>query len=197
MIDTDRTDYCDPHRAALRTGIVYRQLQEIAPGVDAVHVTPLTVESRRVAWVTLDGSDGWPLWVSREAHAAAYGLLRRLMPHIDWRAGARTYYAASGEVTDCASELPPELADTSSPTWPEMVHHVADGDGDDTVVLAIADLRAAITAEDDADGFEDDDPYAEMTNADVMSYSEMAEMDRDAEFAFDAAAEEWAEEDGQ
>lgn len=35
-----------------------------------------------------------------------------------------------------------------------------------------------------------DDPYAGMTNADVMSASELAEYDRDAEFALDAADEE-------
>lgn len=41
---------------------------------------------------------------------------------------------------------------------------------------------------------EPDDPYEGMTNADVMSGEEMAEYDRAAEFAMDAADEErWAE----
>ncbi len=42
---------------------------------------------------------------------------------------------------------------------------------------------------------EPDDPYEGMTNADVMSGEELAEYDRDAEFAQDAADEErWAAE---
>ncbi|MFF5142557.1 hypothetical protein ACFY6U_22980 [Streptomyces sp. NPDC013157] len=84
-------------RQLTRRSVIARQLEQIAPGTAAVQTH--AGEDGRAKWVVLAGADGRPVGADAEQHRAAYGLLRRLLPEVDWT-GARTYDVATGTVTD-------------------------------------------------------------------------------------------------
>ncbi|MGW0933163.1 hypothetical protein [Streptomyces sp. NPDC002644] len=102
-------------KAALRAGIIARQLDQIAPGTGRVTITPMTTEGRRRAWVTLEMADGTPVEnADRDAHRAALGLLRRAFPFAD-RSLPYVYDAARGELLDATPATPAGLRLDTAP----------------------------------------------------------------------------------
>lgn len=95
-----------------RTGVIARQLDQIAPGTARVRITPVHTdrdgEQRVAQWVALDDALGLPLTADRAAHRAALGLLRRAFPAADWTQ-PHAYDTATGELTLDAPALPEEL----------------------------------------------------------------------------------------
>jgi hypothetical protein len=94
-------------RHAQRTGVIARQLDQIAPGTVRVRIIPVTVDGRPRTWVVLDSATG-PVEADRDAHHAAYGLLRRMFPGEEWTR-AVTYDARTGYVTYDEPTAPAEL----------------------------------------------------------------------------------------
>ncbi|WP_243085325.1 hypothetical protein [Streptomyces sp. 891-h] len=107
---TNQTTDAEKHRA--RIGVIARQLDQIAPGTARVRTVPVTVElddeQRRKVWVSLDDALGHPISADRDAHRAARGLLRRMLPDADW-SRPHVYDAITGELTDDAPTMPEEL----------------------------------------------------------------------------------------
>ncbi|MGW7514816.1 hypothetical protein ACWGJ2_04410 [Streptomyces sp. NPDC054796] len=93
---------------AVRRDVIARQLDAIAPGTARVRTVPVQLDDRLVTWVTLADADGRPVAADRDAHRAARGLLRRLLPSADWT-GPLVYDAITGELSVDAPELPEEL----------------------------------------------------------------------------------------
>ncbi|AVH61400.1 hypothetical protein C4B68_24545 [Streptomyces dengpaensis] len=87
--------------------MIARQLDQIAPGTVLVRITPVTHDGRPRTWVTLDAATG-PVEADRDAHRAAYGLLRRMFPGSDWTR-AVLYDARTGYVTYDEPTAPAEL----------------------------------------------------------------------------------------
>ncbi|MET7450652.1 hypothetical protein ABZT03_01925 [Streptomyces sp. NPDC005574] len=87
-------------RQLTRRAVIARQLDQIAPGTAAVQTH--AGEDGRAKWVVLADADGRPVGADAEQHRAAYGLLRRLLPDVDW-SGPRTYSVATGAVTETES----------------------------------------------------------------------------------------------
>jgi hypothetical protein len=111
-------------RAALRTGVIARQLDLIARGTARVQITPMTVNGKRGTWVTLDAADGTPIeGADRTAHRAALGLLRRAFPFHD-RSLPYVYDAERGELLDATPATPAGLRLDTAPCaadLPDMV----------------------------------------------------------------------------
>lgn len=88
-------------RHAQRTGVIARQLEQIAPGTVRVRIVPVWKKHEGAAttrvWIVLDGTNG-PVGADREQHRAAYNLLRHLFPGADWTR-ALAYDAATGHLT--------------------------------------------------------------------------------------------------
>jgi len=84
-------------RQLTRRSVIARQLAQIAPGTATVQTH--ADEDGRAKWVVLADATGHPLGADAEQHRAAYGLLRRLLPDVDW-SGPRTYDVATGTVTE-------------------------------------------------------------------------------------------------
>jgi hypothetical protein len=101
----------DAERHAQRTGVIARQLDQIAPGTVRVRIVPVwtTREGARRArtWVVLDSANG-PAGADREQHTAAYNLLRHMFPGADWTR-ALTYDARTGQLTADKPCAPAEL----------------------------------------------------------------------------------------
>ncbi|APD18782.1 hypothetical protein SEA_RALEIGH_34 [Streptomyces phage Raleigh] len=94
------------------TGVLARQLDEIAPGTVRVRIVPVHTdrdgEQRVAMWVALDDALGLPLKADRLAHRAALGLLRRAFPAADWTR-PHAYDVATGELALDAPAMPEEL----------------------------------------------------------------------------------------
>ena len=84
-------------RQLTRRAVIARQLEQIAPGTAAVQTH--AGEHGRAKWVVLTDAAGAPVGADAEQHRAAYGLLRRLLPDVDWT-GPRTYDVATGAVME-------------------------------------------------------------------------------------------------
>lgn len=95
-----------------RTGVIARQLDQIAPGTARVRTVPVTTdrdgEQRVAMWVALDDALGLPLTADRAAHRAALGLLRRAFPAADWTR-PHAYDAATGDLALDEPAMPEEL----------------------------------------------------------------------------------------
>ncbi|MFD8216181.1 hypothetical protein ACFV2U_21145 [Streptomyces sp. NPDC059697] len=88
------------HRARrhlTRRTVIARQLAQIAPGTTTVRT--YAGEDGRAKWVVLADATGAPVGADAEQHRAALGLLRRLLPDVDW-SGPRTYYVTTGALTE-------------------------------------------------------------------------------------------------
>ncbi|MCX5362913.1 hypothetical protein OG864_29885 [Streptomyces sp. NBC_00124] len=98
-------------RHVARTGVIARQLEQIAPGTVRVRIVPVwkktTGEGRTRTWVVLDSATG-PVDADREQHRAAYNLLRHMFPGADWTQ-ALAYDARTGELIVDAPCAPAEL----------------------------------------------------------------------------------------
>ncbi|MGC5343683.1 hypothetical protein [Streptomyces sp. DT171] len=92
-----------------RTGVISRQLDQIAPGTSTVRTVPLTLDGERRTWVALDDALGLPLTADQAAHHAAYRLLRHLIPDAPWGSVALDYDVATGTVRDVSPSAPAEL----------------------------------------------------------------------------------------
>ncbi|MFF5495732.1 hypothetical protein [Streptomyces aquilus] len=94
------------------TGVLARQLDQIAPGTARVRIVPVHTdrdgEQHVAMWVALDDALGLPLKADRAAHRAALGLLRRAFPAADWTR-PHAYDAATGDLALDAPTLPEEL----------------------------------------------------------------------------------------
>ncbi|MEW2297348.1 hypothetical protein ABZ719_32380 [Streptomyces sp. NPDC006743] len=94
------------------TGVLARQLDEIAPGTVRVRIVPVRTdrdgEQRVAMWVALDDALGLPLKADRSAHRAALGLLRRAFPAADWTR-PHAYDAATGDLALDDPAMPEEL----------------------------------------------------------------------------------------
>ncbi|PVC91440.1 hypothetical protein DBP19_16620 [Streptomyces sp. CS090A] len=94
------------------TGVLARQLDEIAPGTTRVRIVPVRTdrdgEQRVAMWVALDDALGLPLKADRLAHRAALGLLRRAFPAADWTR-PHAYDTATGDLALDVPTLPEEL----------------------------------------------------------------------------------------
>jgi hypothetical protein len=100
-----------------RTGVIARQLEQIAPGTVRVRIVPVWTNrdgtgSART-WVVLDAANG-PVGADREQHIAAYGLLCRMFPGSDWTR-AVTYDARTGYATYDEPTAPAELGLDTAP----------------------------------------------------------------------------------
>ncbi|MFI0736442.1 hypothetical protein ACH4S9_46845 [Streptomyces sp. NPDC021225] len=95
-----------------RTGVIARQLDQIAPGTARVRTVPVTTnrdgEQRVATWVALDDALGGPIEADREAHRAARGLLRRMFPAADWT-HPQVYDAITGDLALDEPTMPEEL----------------------------------------------------------------------------------------
>ncbi|OII60888.1 hypothetical protein BJP40_08480 [Streptomyces sp. CC53] len=95
-----------------RTGVLARQLDQIAPGTARVRIVPVHTdrdgEQRLATWVALDDALGSPIKADRAAHRAALGLLRRAFPAADWTR-PHVYDAAVGDLALDEPTLPEEL----------------------------------------------------------------------------------------
>lgn len=80
-----------------RTGVIARQLDQIAPGTVRVRTVPVTTDGRRGTWVILDSATG-PVGADREQHVAAHGLITRMFPRADWTR-PQSYDARTGLLT--------------------------------------------------------------------------------------------------
>jgi hypothetical protein len=100
-----------------RTGVIARQLEQIAPGTVRVRIVPVWTNregtGRARTWVVLDTANG-PMGAERDAHSAAYGLLRRMFPGADY-SRALTYDARTGALTADEPTAPAELGLTTAP----------------------------------------------------------------------------------
>ncbi|MYY08798.1 hypothetical protein GT204_07745 [Streptomyces sp. SID4919] len=96
----------------MRTGVIARQLDAIAPGTVTVRTVPIQTDAggtpRRATWVYLLTADGQPVGADQEQHRAARGWLRRMLPHADWSRPQR-YDASTGVLRDDSPEMPEEL----------------------------------------------------------------------------------------
>ncbi|MHA4819359.1 hypothetical protein ACXZ65_33975 [Streptomyces aculeolatus] len=96
----------------VRTAVIARQLDQIAPGTARVRTVPVTTDrdgaQRRATWVALDDADGRPIEADREAHRAARGLLRRMFPAADWTR-PQLYDAITGALAVDEPTMPEEL----------------------------------------------------------------------------------------
>ncbi|MFF2014035.1 hypothetical protein ACFVWY_33920 [Streptomyces sp. NPDC058195] len=83
-----------------RTAVLARQLDQIAPGVVEVLITPVTVDDAPRTHVRLLDALGLPL-ADREAHGAALRLLRHVFTPADWTVPQR-YDVRTGDMTPAA-----------------------------------------------------------------------------------------------
>lgn len=104
------SEAAEKHRA--RTGVIARQLDQIAPGTTRVRIVPVSTdrdgEQRLATWVVLDDALGGPVTADREAHRAAAGLLRRMFPAADW-SRPHAYDAITGALALDEPHMPEEL----------------------------------------------------------------------------------------
>lgn len=95
-----------------RTGLIARQLDQIAPGTARVRTIPVSTdrdgEERLATWVALDDALGGPIEADRDAHRAARGLLRRMFPAADWTR-PHVYDAITGDLAVDEPTMPEEL----------------------------------------------------------------------------------------
>ncbi|WP_432194750.1 hypothetical protein [Streptomyces sp. bgisy027] len=95
-----------------RTGVIARQLDQIAPGTARVRTVPVTTdrdgEQRAATVVALDDALGGPISADRDAHRAALGLLRRMLPSADW-SRPQVYDAITGDLALDEPTMPEEL----------------------------------------------------------------------------------------
>ncbi|MBK3576155.1 hypothetical protein JHN63_20495 [Streptomyces sp. MBT65] len=93
--------------------MIARQLDQIAPGAVRVRTVPVQAdrdgEQRLTTWVALDDALGGPIKADRDAHRAARGLLRRMLPAADWTR-PQVYDAITGALA------------VDEPTMPEVLH---------------------------------------------------------------------------
>ncbi|TFV34329.1 hypothetical protein E4K10_18035 [Streptomyces sp. T1317-0309] len=80
-----------------RAAVIFRQLDLIAPGTRSITIRPLTVNNRRKTWVVMDDALGLPVVADFDAHRAALGLLRRMIPGADWTRPQK-YNSLTGEL---------------------------------------------------------------------------------------------------
>ncbi|MET9555122.1 hypothetical protein [Streptomyces sp. NPDC006645] len=94
------------------TGVLARQLDEIAPGTARVRTVPVHTdrdgEQRVATWVVLDDVLGLPIKADRAAHVAARRLLRRAFPAADWTR-PQVYDALTGDLALDEASMPEEL----------------------------------------------------------------------------------------
>ncbi|MEU7340578.1 hypothetical protein [Streptomyces sp. NPDC007074] len=98
-------------RHVQRTGVIARQLEEIAPGTVRVRIVPVWTTregaGRTRRWVVLDGANGAAA-ADRAQHRAALGLITRMHPGADWTK-PQSYDARTGELTLDTPCAPAEL----------------------------------------------------------------------------------------
>ncbi|MFF5582690.1 hypothetical protein [Streptomyces hygroscopicus] len=96
----------------IRTAVIARQLDQIAPGTARVRTVPVSTdrdgEQRLATWVALDDALGGPVKADRAAHRAARGLLRRMFPAADWTR-PQVYDAITGDLAVDEPTMPEEL----------------------------------------------------------------------------------------
>lgn len=98
---------------AVRTGVIARQLDQIAPGTIRVRIVPVRTADhngadRLTTWVVLTDALGGPVGADRDAHRAAAGLLTRMFPGADW-ARPQVYDAITGALSVDEPTMPEEL----------------------------------------------------------------------------------------
>ncbi|MFF9704123.1 hypothetical protein ACF1FE_23530 [Streptomyces griseofuscus] len=97
---------------AARTGVIARQLDQIAPGTARVRTVPVRTDrdgdDHLATWVALDDALGGPIKADRDAHRAARGLLRRMFPAADWTR-PHVYDAITGDLAVDEPTMPEEL----------------------------------------------------------------------------------------
>ncbi|MGW0756158.1 hypothetical protein ACWD1Y_06655 [Streptomyces sp. NPDC002814] len=97
---------------AIRTAVIARQLDQIAPGTARVRTAPVRTErdgeQRLTTWVALDDALGGPVKADRDAHRAARGLLLRMFPAADWTR-PQLYDAITGALAVDQPVMPEEL----------------------------------------------------------------------------------------
>ncbi|MEV0559422.1 hypothetical protein AB0I27_39000 [Streptomyces sp. NPDC050597] len=102
----------DAEKHRIRTDVIARQLDQIAPGTARVRTAPVRTdrdgEQRLATWVALDDALGQPIKANRDAHRAARGLLRRMFPAADWTR-PHVYDAITGDLALDAPTMPEEL----------------------------------------------------------------------------------------
>ncbi|MFE4059494.1 hypothetical protein ACFXP3_24930 [Streptomyces sp. NPDC059096] len=102
----------EAEKRRIRTALISRQLDQIAPGTARVRTVPVSTErdgeQRLATWVTLDDSLGGPVKADRAAHRAACGLLRRMFPAADWTR-PQVYDAITGDLALDEPTMPEEL----------------------------------------------------------------------------------------
>ncbi|HEY1179253.1 MAG TPA: hypothetical protein VGF17_24120 [Phytomonospora sp.] len=102
----------DAEKHAIRTAVIARQLDQIAPGTVRVRTVPVRAdrdgEQRLTTWVALDDALGGPIKADRDAHRAARGLLRRMFPAADWTR-PQAYDAITGALAVDTPVMPEEL----------------------------------------------------------------------------------------
>lgn len=102
----------DAEKHAIRTAVIARQLDQIAPGTVRVRTAPVRTdrdgEQRLTTWVALDDALGGPVKADRDAHRAARGLLLRMFPAADWTR-PQLYDAITGALAVDQPVMPEEL----------------------------------------------------------------------------------------
>lgn len=102
----------DAEKHAIRTALIARQLDQIAPGTARVRTAPVRTErdseQQLTTWVALDDALGGPVNADRDAHRAARGLLLRLFPAADWTRPL-VYDAITGALAVDRPVMPEEL----------------------------------------------------------------------------------------
>ncbi|WP_225320903.1 hypothetical protein [Streptomyces luteolifulvus] len=102
----------DTEKHRIRTGVIARQLDQIAPGTARVRTVPVTTdrdgEQRLATWVALDDALGGPVKADHDAHRAARGLLLRMFPAADWTR-PHAYDAITGDLALDEPTMPEEL----------------------------------------------------------------------------------------
>ncbi|MBB6415807.1 hypothetical protein [Streptomyces sp. AK010] len=102
----------DAEKHAVRTAVIARQLDQIAPGTARVQTVPVPTdrdgEQRLATWVVLGDALGGPVKADRDAHRAARGLLLRMFPAADWTR-PQLYDAITGALAVDTPVMPEEL----------------------------------------------------------------------------------------
>ncbi|WP_203632921.1 hypothetical protein [Streptomyces halstedii] len=94
-------------RHLARTGVIRRQLDQIAPGTAEVRTVPVTLDGEPRTWVALLNDLAQPIG-GGDARLAAIGLLARAFPGADWSAPQR-YDVRTGHLTPDAPTAPAAL----------------------------------------------------------------------------------------
>lgn len=93
---------------------VARQLDLIAPGTVRVRIVPVTANGQPRTWVELSDASGRTVSSAAEQCRAAYGLLGRAFPGVEWDR-ARDYDARTGVLAVDEPTAPADLGPASPP----------------------------------------------------------------------------------